>query len=498
MEESTIVQCQDRVFKYKNRYVVYAVHARPHTKKISFVFSGVDSTAGTCRMSYFGLGSALSETTVVHIMDNFGTHGCYLLNISGDVQIRNAVIQLIRQLQEEFGCSNDQTYFIGTSKGASTAINYSLFVGGGHVICGEPQILLGDFIYNSHWQELEQWRAMAYAMTGRVDPDDREHLNDLIKNIVSQYGSRYRGEMTIHYGDKTGYWEHHVSHFVEWSKEYGFDTRVKTFGHDFHRHDDVIPVFYQAVYEILTKPLKVAIIGSCVTRDAFKDIKNIEILYVARTSFISLASKPFDISEDEIPIEGNFERRMVLWDLNKQFLTKLSEFKPDVIILDFIDERFDLIEYENGFYVRSNYLVNSGILDRMPDYKIIRRQNCDELWKNACRILARELLSVTKNIVLHQSHWATSYRHPDSNEIIDFTPEEAKIAIINNRILDTYYQILQEEIPSLTCLKYESGLLYSDYAHQWGKDYFHFGNEYYHDIATKLRGIFDDFRIQKV
>jgi hypothetical protein len=30
-------------------------------------------------MSYFALGASL-DATVVHIMDNFGAHGCYLLS----------------------------------------------------------------------------------------------------------------------------------------------------------------------------------------------------------------------------------------------------------------------------------------------------------------------------------------------------------------------------------------------------------------------------------
>lgn len=234
------------------------------------------------------------------------------------------------------------------------------------------------------------------------------------------------------------------------------------------------------------KKLKVAIIGSCVTRDAFEYIKDTEILYVERTSFVSLISKPFPIMEDEIKIEGNFERRMVLWDLDKQFLIRLAEFKPDLIVLDFIDERFDLIEYNQGFYSRSNYLVNSGILDQMNNYKIIRRQSTEDLWKNACKIVSKKLCSITKNIVLHQTHWARQYRHPDSGKIIEFNAEAMTIAETNNKILDSYYNILKQEIPDLGVISYEPDLLFSDYAHQWGKDYFHFGKEYYQDIAKKI------------
>jgi hypothetical protein len=238
------VMCQDRLHKFKNRYVTYTVRPRPDSKKLAFVFSGVDATPGTCRMSYFALGEKL-DATVVHIMDNFGAHGCYLLSVAGDQQIRNAVIALIRLLQEEFSCTDKQTYFLGTSKGATTAIVYALMTGGGNVLCGEPQILIGDFIFSERWQELEQWRSLAYAMLGRVDPCDRPLLNRVVLDIVERYGSRFKGEIAIDVGD-TGYLEKHVSHLQALSRDLGIDNRIHIKCHEFTKHDEVIPVFLEA------------------------------------------------------------------------------------------------------------------------------------------------------------------------------------------------------------------------------------------------------------
>lgn len=243
------VICQDRLHKFKNRYVTYTVRPRPDSRKLVIVFSGVDATPGTCRMSYFALGEKL-DATVVHIMDNFGAHGCYLLSVAGDQQIRNAVIALIRLLQDEFACMKEQTYFLGTSKGATTAIVYALMIGGGNVLCGEPQILLGDFIFSERWQELEQWRSLAYAMLGRVDPCDRLLLNRVVLDIVERYGSRFKGEITIDVGD-TGYLEKHIRHLQAVFKELGIDNRIHIKCHAFTKHDEVIPVFLEAAENAL-------------------------------------------------------------------------------------------------------------------------------------------------------------------------------------------------------------------------------------------------------
>lgn len=249
VEESSGVICQDRLHKFKNRYVTYTVRPRPDSKKLAFVFSGVDATPGTCRMSYFALGETL-DATVVHIMDNFGAHGCYLLSVAGDQQIRNAVIALIRLLQNEFSCTDKQTYFLGASKGATTSIVYALMTGGGNVLCGEPQILLGDFIFSERWQELEQWRSLAYAMLGRVDPCDRPLLNRVVLDIAERYGPRFRGEITIDIGD-TGYLEKHVSHLQSLSRELGFDDKIQIKCHAFTKHEEVIPVFLETAQNTL-------------------------------------------------------------------------------------------------------------------------------------------------------------------------------------------------------------------------------------------------------
>lgn len=252
VEKLSGVICQDRLYKFKNRYLTYTVRPRPDSKKLAFVFSGMDATPGTCRMSYFALGDTL-DATVVHIMDNFGAHGCYLLSIASDTQIRNVVISLIRLLQEEFSCTDKQTFFLGTSKGATTAIVYALMTGGGTVLCGEPQILLGDFLLSERQLALDQMRSVAYTMTGRINPSDRPLLNRVVLDIAERYGPRFRGEITIHVGD-TGYLDKHVSHLQSLSRELGFDDKIHIKCHEFAKHDDVIPVFLEATASTLGSP----------------------------------------------------------------------------------------------------------------------------------------------------------------------------------------------------------------------------------------------------
>lgn len=238
----------DRLFKFKNRYIIHAVKRRSQSNSLVIVFSGVDATSSFCRMSHYGLREHL-DANVVHVMDNFGAHGCYLLSIAGDQQIRNAVISLIRSLQNEMSVCNENTYLVGTSKGGTTAIVYALMIGGGTVIAGEPQVRLGDFVYNPRWRDLEQWRSLAYAMLGRVCEEDRAYLNEMIADIAMRYGSRFSGKIIVHCGN-TGYWENHVSHLCALAATAGFSEKVVCLKHSFSEHNDVVPVFSEALVNI--------------------------------------------------------------------------------------------------------------------------------------------------------------------------------------------------------------------------------------------------------
>jgi len=239
---------EDRLYKFKNRYLIYSIRKRPESKKVVFVFSGVDATAAFCRMSYYGVREEL-DATVVHVMDHFGAHGSYFLSIAGDQQIRNAIIGLVRHVQGELSLTNAETYFVGTSKGGTSALLVSLMVGGGQVIAGEPQIRLGDFIYSPKWEQLEQWRALAYAILGRVSSDDKEVLNRLISEIIERYMPTYRGRVQILYGNRTGYWSGHISHLCEQAESLGMRQAFDLIEGDFADHGEVVAPFLALLKE---------------------------------------------------------------------------------------------------------------------------------------------------------------------------------------------------------------------------------------------------------
>jgi hypothetical protein len=181
-------------------------------------------------MSYYGLRDDL-DATVVHVMDHFGAHGCYLLSLAGDDRVQRATLALIRRIQSSLSVSNDATHLIGTSKGATAAVLYALMLGDGHVIAGEPQIRLGDFIYDADWSETDQWRSLVYTILGEVPSDGRGRLNDLIDKILKDQAPGFKGTMTLLHGSGTGYWEQHIRHFADIAKQAKWYKHMPNFSH---------------------------------------------------------------------------------------------------------------------------------------------------------------------------------------------------------------------------------------------------------------------------
>jgi hypothetical protein len=274
------------VYKYKSIYLNYSLSLQKN-KPLVIVFSGVDSIPGRCITSYYNYQYSLNAS-VLHIVDNFGAHGNYLLSIARDFAIRDAVCELIKETLVKSSTSLEDTFFIGTSKGASSALCYSLILGGGTCIVGEPQILIGDFLYHEQWLTSLDSQSIAYVMCGSINELEKSYLNEMIDDIFIQYGSAYKGKMFVHYGKLTGYYWRHIRHIDSMAKKSNMaSSLIELIEHDITNHNDIIPIFQNLIetdprlitekkkseefYDLLQWKLPVISQRSTNVEDEFKD-----------------------------------------------------------------------------------------------------------------------------------------------------------------------------------------------------------------------------------
>lgn len=240
---------------------------------------------------------------------------------------------------------------------------------------------------------------------------------------------------------------------------------------------------------------RVGIFGSCVTRDAFEFIPSDFQLagYISRSSVISCMADPLPqpiITEQELSEASlsPFEQRMVLHDVNKTGLDHLLSTKPDVIVVDLIDERFAVLKVNGSFITDSAAFAKTEARKRLPagssKYTIFGSNTLD-LWEEAARSFAKKITSGGQPIILHKSYWAYNYLD-DADGQMKSLGRDGDAALINKN-LEIYHRILENLIPGAIVIEPPEGLRVADAKHKWTVAPFHFLQEYYKYFMEQLQ-----------
>lgn len=252
---------------------------------------------------------------------------------------------------------------------------------------------------------------------------------------------------------------------------------------------------------------RVAIVGSCITRDLWPIVGEAppqDLLYISRTSLPSLLAPPLAGLElqHERPSElGPFSYRSMLADLQKTALGQLVAHRPTHIIFDFIDERVDLLAARSTLVTHSWELDASGYLTQPPfeDAHVVERTSpgCDLIWRLALRELAAVLAATPladATLVLHEGRWATKYRD-EAGELRDFGPQTelfgGRCATIasHNAILGRYERAFREMFPNALAVAAPADLRVADANHRWGLSPFHYIADYYRHVLPQLHAV---------
>lgn len=224
------------------------------------------------------------------------------------------------------------------------------------------------------------------------------------------------------------------------------------------------------------------IFGSCVTRDAFTFSEKGKYQineYFARSSIISLYSKPIPVSPTDIKLESSFQKRMVHNDLNKHFRRYVNIASSDFIIIDLIDERFQVIRTKDSYITRSNEFINSGI---RINNRAVSEEEREQLWFLKIDHFINDLKQfyAPHKIILHKAFWKKEYKNK-KGELISFqNPEINKM----NNLLAKYYSRIETGLNDVNIIQLDRFV--ADENHQWGLSPFHYEDYYYMEFNKQL------------
>lgn len=241
----------------------------------------------------------------------------------------------------------------------------------------------------------------------------------------------------------------------------------------------------------MNSPIRLLIFGSCVSRDILNypqaKAQLVLVDYYARSSIASLGARPIEMPHAVQDIRSKFQRRMVERDIRKDFVNDLARLQFDVLLIDLIDERFNLyVESEGRACTLSSELVCSGF-DKDSDRKSSIYSGSEEfwrLWEAGWVTLVNRLrcLGLLDRLRVNQVFWGTRTENG-----ANFEPQYTSSQIDSaNQFLDRLYQRVADDIPSGQFLRFNHGLLTGSTGHKWGISPFHYVDAYYQAAIRQL------------
>jgi len=232
---------------------------------------------------------------------------------------------------------------------------------------------------------------------------------------------------------------------------------------------------------------KILIFGSCVSRDIFNLPNDFSLAdYYARSSFASIFQPKFIHPEIADQLESKFQTKIVKADMEKSILSALQKNDFDILLLDFIDERFNLFEYENTICTLSNEAVTAGIKEKYPKHKLIKSSSDQffEMWEKGWKefIELMQAKNSLEKVILNKVYWAEETL---SGEIFEPTYPKHNIQKMN-KMLDHLYCIAERSLPPENIMNFSKELMVGADEHQWGKSPFHYVDEYYESALNFL------------
>lgn len=227
---------------------------------------------------------------------------------------------------------------------------------------------------------------------------------------------------------------------------------------------------------------RVFILGSCVSRDALEQVPNVFELaaYLARTSIASIGLPPVDDSHvrrvlTELP--SAFQRRMLANDLDKETLATIARTPHDVLLIDFIDERFDLVLSGDSIFSLSGELAQTGF---DPGQRERLSPGSEAFLARWIAGFERLLAAVDPTtIVLNKAYWAE--RFPDGTDA-----SSLRWIRSSNAFLQQLYDSIEARW-TLQSIRYPEELVRADPAHKWGKAPYHFAYPFYEHTIQALQ-----------
>ena len=229
---------------------------------------------------------------------------------------------------------------------------------------------------------------------------------------------------------------------------------------------------------------RVFIFGSCVSRDALEQMPgSFELAgYLARTSMASIGIPPVDDMEVRSvasALPSPFQRRMATNDIDKGTLSVIESTPHDLLLIDFIDERFNLLSTGDSLFSHSGELQHAGL---GQGERAVIAPGSDEFLARWISGFERFVTAVdVDTVILNRAYWAE--RFPDGSDA-----SSLRWIRSSNAMLSQLYEAVDGRC-ALRAIDYPDALVLADPEHRWGKAPYHYTQSFYEHAVHSLQAM---------
>lgn len=239
---------------------------------------------------------------------------------------------------------------------------------------------------------------------------------------------------------------------------------------------------------------KIAILGSCVTRDMFNFgidyVTNEDVaLFIARTTAVSMMGKSFkDFIKPNIDEIQKFDEKKFFIDLHKSYFDSLLTTDWDVLIIDLIDERHAtycldgmMLTYTNSskrYIQECRKKVGGKILKPLSNNTVQLTYDALEKMKLFLLEAGRE-----KTILLHKAKYATHFLK--EGKLFAFDNETLAAIKKWNLFLDACYERLLDN-SGFIGIEVSDEKIVAGGNHKWDLMPYHYDKSYYDELYDRV------------
>ena len=159
-----------------------------------------------------------------------------------------------------------------------------------------------------------------------------------------------------------------------------------------------------------------------------------------RFNFSSIISVMNPVKDVDIKHGNKYRQIMLRRDIESSFWEILVAERPEYLVMDFIEERFDIIKTGSGYITKSDAYDGATV---SIEGEIIPRfsKECNEIWKKSCLQFIKELTKYIRpsHIILVKNY--LSERHGTLDGTVPFGELESIIKV--NNMLKDYYRFFE-------------------------------------------------------